>query len=166
MPIGGRIRVSVHTTSCRSRQLRIDVRVQQFYAVITRSCRLLIMKKPARHRLRIAFTRLPRISRHGKKHNILKVGSTATRLMGMAETVQHGMVIMVTRSRKIGIRSQLHHPEGYGSHRYYTPRSSRTHHRTDVGDCVKLLFGRKCHTRHQCQKSPKTQSLPFHGTKY
>ena len=159
MSICCRIGISVHAAPCRSCQFRIDVRIRQFYAVKTRRDQFLIVRKTARYRLRITFARLPRIPRHGKEHNILKVGTTTTRFMGMAETVQHGMVIMVTRSRKIGIRPQLYHSERYGSHRDYTSSSSRTHHRTDVGDCVKLLLCMEYAIRHQCEKSQKAQSL-------
>ena len=105
-----RISIPVHATAGSRRQLGLDVRVEQPDPVIPGLDMLPLMRETAADTIGINLQPLPCAVRHREKHNVLKIGSAAARLVRMAEAIDHIVVVVVARRGEIGVGTELPPP--------------------------------------------------------
>ena len=127
-----RIRVAVHPAASRSRQFGIHVRIEPD-PVIPRFDKLLLVRITAADAVGTNLLLRPYGIHNRKEHDVLIIGSAAARFMGVAETVDQRMVVVVAGSGEISIRPQLHHSKRSCRHRHDTSGRPGSHHRPYAG---------------------------------
>jgi len=148
-----RISIPVHATAGSRRQLGLDVRVEQPDPVIPGLDMLPLMRETAADTIGINLQPLPCAIRHREKHNVLKIGSAAARLVRMAEAIDHIVVVVVARRGEIGVGTELHHPKRSSRHRHDAAGRPSSHHRTDEGSRLRPSGKHRRIQRHRSRQN-------------